>query len=241
MSLNMMTTERACLWNKPNLASAIQPLHLDKFNICSGVRFHWAYHNSIGIHINHMIFLNTYLLGVFIFCGSVVQLLVNICLSMIPGEKDKMICQVLVVISLALLVLAYGSYVVLLAISFKKYIRSECPEKTSKKSIVGLLTYMIFVILLTVLAFVCVDALESSPTNSIINCSIGFSIILGSFGVQLLGHWCFEYFNAKPDLWHGFVAAPVLEWISFLHRCGSMQELDPIWKEVLEIRERNLM
>ena len=69
----------------------------------------------------------------------------------------------------------------------------------------------------------------------------GLAIVLGSFMLQLLGHCLHERFQAPLSLLHGFVAAPPLEWISFLLRCGFAGGVhDPvfggIWEEVASAR-----
>ena len=51
------------------------------------------------------------------------------------------------------------------------------------------------------------------------------SVVLFSFSAQLLGHYFFETIHAKPNLFHGFVAAPTLEYVSFLLRHGFMPRL----------------
>ena len=68
---------------------------------------------------------------------------------------------------------------------------------------------------------------------------ISLAVIILSFSFQLIGHFYCEKFIAKPDLWHGFVAAPILEWVSFLFRVNLLPELADVWEEVTEIREKN--
>merc|ERR1711924_411189 len=52
----------------------------------------------------------------------------------------------------------------------------------------------------------------------IVCCALG--IIFSSLVLQLSGHWVHEVFNAPPSLMHGFVSAPILEYISLLWRLG---------------------
>lgn len=49
---------------------------------------------------------------------------------------------------------------------------------------------------------------------------IGLGVVLVSFVLQLIGHAVHEEFNAQPLLKHGFVSAPVLEYVSFVFRLG---------------------
>jgi hypothetical protein len=71
----------------------------------------------------------------------------------------------------------------------------------------------------------------------------GLLTVLASFLAQLAGHAMYEDFKAPPALSHGFVAAPPLEWISFLLRCwevdGKAEELlglQGVWEETRELR-----
>lgn len=68
-------------------------------------------------------------------------------------------------------------------------------------------------------AFLLERELESYEfTNNWILCMAGLTIILFSFGCQLLGHYFHEEFVAPPNLCHGFIAAPALEIQSLLVR-----------------------
>ena len=42
-----------------------------EFGGASAARYHYTYHYSVGIHVNHMIFLNTYLLGWFLMMACI--------------------------------------------------------------------------------------------------------------------------------------------------------------------------
>jgi uncharacterized membrane protein YGL010W len=58
-------------------------------------------------------------------------------------------------------------------------------------------------------------------------------IVFGSIAMQLLGHWLFEDFQAPPDIVHGLIAAPVLEFSGFFYR---LQPNLPIWIHVEKAR-----
>eukprot|EP00418_Pyrodinium_bahamense_P002207 CAMPEP_0179016230 /NCGR_PEP_ID=MMETSP0796-20121207/3206_1 /TAXON_ID=73915 /ORGANISM="Pyrodinium bahamense, Strain pbaha01" /LENGTH=109 /DNA_ID=CAMNT_0020711901 /DNA_START=492 /DNA_END=821 /DNA_ORIENTATION=+ len=51
----------------------------------------------------------------------------------------------------------------------------------------------------------------------------GFSVMLGSFLVQLVGHAAWEEFSAPINLVHGSVTAGNLEWLSALLRLGLLR------------------
>lgn len=66
----------------------------------------------------------------------------------------------------------------------------------------------------------------------------GLGLVLGSFCAQLLGHALCERFEAPPHLFHGFVAAPVLESLSLQMRLGWMAALrTEVYAEVDRIRD----
>ena len=66
---------------------------------------------------------------------------------------------------------------------------------------------------------------------------VGTGIVLTSFTAQLLGHALHERFQAPPLLMHGFVAAPVLEFVSLLFRLGALPELyAEVLAEVASVR-----
>lgn len=84
--------------------------------------------------------------------------------------------------------------------------------------------YCLFVSLLATGAWFLREALARSlqPWQVLL---IGLGIILASFTVQLYGHAKYEEFEAPPNLWHGFVAAPILEYASLLFRLGALTEM----------------
>ena len=55
--------------------------------------------------------------------------------------------------------------------------------------------------------------------------------------MQILGHCMFEEFHSPPNLLHGFVAAPLLEFVSLVFRLGFLAELRvEVDREVEKIR-----
>lgn len=54
-------------------------------------------------------------------------------------------------------------------------------------------------------------------------------VIPVSLILQLLGHWIFEDYQAPPSLIHGFIAAPILEWLALVKR---FQYNHHLWREV---------
>ena len=161
------------------------------------VFYHLMFHHTTSLHINHMIFLHTFLFGALL-CSS-----------------TNFISLVLV----ASIFILYASIIIR-------------PLKFTAVYIFGIL-------LLTVTAFyleVYVSSTYAWKKWSIAVC--GVSVILISFFCQLLGHTLYEEFIAPPNLIHGFLAAPILEFQCFLHRwnLGDTSEYLSIMEEVKQGR-----
>lgn len=54
--------------------------------------------------------------------------------------------------------------------------------------------------------------------------ALGFGLIIASFMCQLVGHARYEKYSAPPHLFHGFVAAPILEFVSLVFRLGGLKD-----------------
>jgi hypothetical protein len=77
---------------------------------------------------------------------------------------------------------------------------------------------------------------------------IGFGFWFMSFMLQLTGHAIFEEFEAPMLPWHGFVAAPILEWCCFCYRIGMacnyktwpvyLPDPKALWAYVDDIRQK---
>ena len=66
---------------------------------------------------------------------------------------------------------------------------------------------------------------------------VDLGIVLGSFVMQILGHCMFEEFHSPPNLAHGFIAAPLLEFVSLVFRLGFLHDLRvEVDREVEKIR-----
>eukprot|EP01123_Difflugia_compressa_P004501 TRINITY_DN15931_c0_g1_i1.p1 TRINITY_DN15931_c0_g1~~TRINITY_DN15931_c0_g1_i1.p1 ORF type:complete len:137 (-),score=8.25 TRINITY_DN15931_c0_g1_i1:10-369(-) len=64
---------------------------------------------------------------------------------------------------------------------------------------------------------------------------LGYVILI--FGLQLIGHWLHEDFESPIFPWHGFVAAPPLEYMALLHRIFR-NKYEQVWKEVEDMRRQ---
>ena len=66
---------------------------------------------------------------------------------------------------------------------------------------------------------------------------LGLGTVLASFTFQLVGHALHEDFSAPPLLFHGFVAAPLLEYMSLVFRIGGLPTLRAdVFRAVEKIR-----
>jgi hypothetical protein len=176
------------------------------------MRYHWAYHWTLSLHLNHMIFLNTYLFSVFLVAAS-------------SGYWQVP----------AALAAAYSLYVVVLA----RWVGAPYVV------LVGLLASGAWLLRLALAG----DFVEARPPLALAGSGVrlepwqillvGVGAMLGSFICQLVGHARTELLIAKPHLFHGFVAAPALEWVSFLYRCGASRPpcLNEVWGEVAIIQK----
>ncbi|KAL6074435.1 hypothetical protein QOT17_004160 [Balamuthia mandrillaris] len=161
--------------------------------------FHYFFHHSWQLHLNHLLFLHTHLLGVMLMASS------------LPPEYEQ-VALVLLCIVVAFLI----AYCVLL---------------TRPMFLYGL-SYSVLVLLpLAGAAWSLEQTLlygwhhQHDPAFGhrwYFLTLVGFGMMMTSFTLQVIGHFCFEEFQAKPNLAHGFIAAPVLEYVSMwlrLSRC----------------------
>lgn len=161
------------------------------------IAYHLLFHSSLGIQINHLIFLHTYLLGVFILSSCD---WITFFLSMSPFMLY------------ASLIIRPWHYCVL---------------------------YNLFILIIaTVGMWINLYLLGSVYLWETV--VISLVIILFSFICQLVGHYLFEKIQAPPSLLHGFIAAPILEFQSFLMRMNVVDDeryYDSIRDDVKRKRE----
>ena len=76
------------------------------------------------------------------------------------------------------------------------------------------------------------------PPYALVLVSLG--VVFVSFICLLVGHRMHEEFQAPPLFFHGFIAAPALEWITFLYRVGLSRPegLESLEREVRDLRRR---
>jgi uncharacterized membrane protein YGL010W len=152
--------------------------------------YHRTFHHTFALHINHLIFLNSYLFGVSLLLNTISPY------AVIPVFA------------------AYSLYAMNLMSS-----RSHFQEVLT-----GAL-YICIVGCIAVGAYFCNEHLMTELGKTWKKIMVDVGIILGSFMMQILGHCLFEEFHAPPDLIHGFVAAPLLEFVSLVFRLGFLRDL----------------
>mmetsp|Transcript_9626 Transcript_9626/g.14489 ORF Transcript_9626/g.14489 Transcript_9626/m.14489 type:complete len:197 (+) Transcript_9626:3-593(+) len=154
-----------------------------KFNpLCrrSALCYHVVFHYSIEIQINHLIFLHTYILGLFMVacCGGFIAVL---------GVMFPLVIYSLIVI----------------------------------RPLVCFIMYVTWLCGLAILGYILDDILRDVfLLNSWQLLLSGVGVVLISFACQLLGHYYHEEYAAPPNLIHGFIAAPILEYQLLLMRVG---------------------
>jgi hypothetical protein len=173
--------------------------------------YHLVYHHSLGIHVNHLAFLNAYLLAV---------------LTLLDGADALLRLPVLLPAGIRVLPAA------LVAAVWAYALRLGGVRSAPYCVFVGALGQVATAGLLQSLLGYTRDDAPGVSTGA------GFGFMLAAFLCQLAGHALFEVFQAPPSLIHGFFAAPVLEWLALLGRLGLMPELvmQDVWRRVKAIR-----
>ena len=156
----------------------------DRLSLRSSMVYHLTYHHSLALHINHLVFLNTYLFGVWLLLSAV-----------------HPVCCWVAISGYTLYSLRVAGWA--LGLPF------------------GLLQGASGYGAIAVHA----GALVAWRWTTYEVAGLGFSLVIGSFLAQLAGHAASEAFVAPPHLFHGLVAAPLLEWVSLGFRLGALPVL----------------
>lgn len=166
-------------------------LSFDPFDLKSSMVYHCIYHHSLALHLNHLVFLNTYIIGMLVtssgLCGTL-------------SDDDHGQCSVWTMVVL------FDTYALVLTRGVA-------------------LPYAAMVGGFGVLAMMLSNTVHAYYHSHVYVILVGLGIMLCSFAAQLLGHRYFERFAAPPHLFHGFVAAPLLEYSSLLFRLGLLPGL----------------
>jgi hypothetical protein len=169
-----------------------QPLDRER-----ALRYHLMFHHSLALHINHMIFLHTFLFGV-------------------------LLCSSLNAAALISVTAAYTLYASIIIRPAKFYF-----------------IYILVPGILALSAVICEDYISTKfSTQKWLVGAAGSAIILSSFAFQLMGHALHEELFAPPNIFHGFLAAPILEFQCFIFRMRYVDasEYDSIMEVVNKSR-----
>lgn len=193
-------TRRLCICSKP----VTEVTQFSPWTLHEAMLYHRIYHYSFGLHVNHLVLLNSYMFGMFLLLASL-------------GYSS------LVVASLG----CYALYVVALCLDYKYTMMLVLP-------------YLVFLCCLAHGAWSVQEYLSKHGSlERWLIASSALGIVFSSFALQLIGHWLHEVFNAPPSLMHGFISAPVLEYVSLMWRLGfDAEESSGVLRKVEEIRER---
>jgi hypothetical protein len=177
--------------------------------------YHLTYHSTIGLHINHLLFLHGYLFGVFLACAC-------------AGPPTSLVSAVAVSLPGSLLV----GYSELLGGRVRPSAATSC--LISRVLLCGAQP------LITVLIGTLAWWVAGYPLGHVSRITLGLSGLGGALVcliAQVIGHFIFEPITAGPNLFHGFVAAVVLEWFALVVRLGgaSLVGLDGVWEEAARL------
>jgi hypothetical protein len=200
-----------CLCDKPKTSVvAFRPFHLRE-----AIVYHLVYHYSLGLHINHLIFLHTYGIGVGLTTLAI-------------GNASYFYAPSWVVLAF------YTLYIMLLG---KKI------GVAYVVCVVSAQVYAIFLLKASIEGVWTANAMVSSLSLQAFFGGTGIAVVFASFMFQLVGHCVHERFGAPPNLLHGTVCAPFLEFVSLCLRAGLVDTLKEsnveeknvffsIWEEV---------
>ena len=187
----------------------------------SAVLYHLVYHRSLGIALNHLCFLHTYLFGVLLLAAAP------------PGAGGIALCTaaiVCVVVSVVIGGLRLGvvhGVLVTLPLAAAAWCTALALSSHGDRAL-----------------FVAARATATTtrllaPADDWVDAAVvlGTSIVLVllSFALQLIGHCVHERFEAAPQPLHGLIAAPLLEFACIFVRSGAW-DLEGVLAEADELR-----
>ena len=190
--------------------------------------YHLTYHFSISLHINHLCFLQSYLLAAF-------TVLHSFGLA-VGSDTVATVLPVALGLALAAYTVRLGGF--LCAVPY-------C-------AVIGGIVYSATEFAAPFFASHPMGAVggdgngDDKQVGSAAAVALGgLALMLSSFMVQLAGHAAFEVYQSPLDLMHGFFAAPPLEWLALLARVERLVQrplflpdsvTQDVWKRVAELR-----
>ena len=201
--IHQPATSKATLFGKsvPNYETFL----LCKHSWFQCIRYHLIYHYTLSLHVNHMLLLHTYQLGLLLFVSAIS--FVGVKHDSSSGINDYSHYYPLYI---------FSGFLCIFEIIF-----SRC-------TLYGWSHVILVLLPLTILAQYLFNGILQQWN---LYCGIIASLvtILSSLILQVIGHASFEEFQAPPAISHGFLAAPVLEWACFWLRIFPNNE---IWDDV---------
>jgi hypothetical protein len=177
---------------------------VDWTDLKSSVTYHLIYHRSLSLHVNHLVFLNSYMFGAFlvlaalhptVLLGALAVFVVYV--GVLTRTARWYICA-----SCAVLPLATASLVLISTASCRHdYSSALCFAGPSWS----------FALLLDPSSYTGYPPVLSSLVA-------GLLVVLASFAFQLLGHRLLESLVSPPIVFHGMVSALPLEIVSLFLR-----------------------
>jgi hypothetical protein len=203
----------------PRLEHAPPGMEFDPLNFEKALVYHLVYHNSVGIQINHLLLLPAYLLGLLLFCSALSPYLLLAVTSLFSLHGLK------------------------LSVSFGLFFSAV---------ILFPVSYLALLLRLSLNASPLLSELSSSPSphvalltgdaNAEPSLVVGFGILFSSLLLQVAGHHVLEDLQPTPNLAHGLLLAPFLEYtlvaMKLLRRIGVYDKPPRIFEEAENVRAR---
>lgn len=182
------------------------------WNLEEALIYHLTFHWTRGIQWNHLFFLHTFLFSIFMLAASLPGL------PVLYGWGWVDVSISLPVIATALCL----RYIVFSLVGFR------CGAVSPTVFLLPSLAYCVVVVApLACGAGLCSAYLRElfSGAAELAPCALALVGVLLSFFAQLAGHASEEKWQAAPYLLHGFVDAPILEWLCTWHGVRALAAL----------------
>lgn len=191
----------------------VAPVGLQWLDLRSAMIYHLTYHSTRSLHINHLIFLHGYMLAVFVACA---------CASR-PGS-----------VASAVAVGVPASIVV----AYSELLGGKIVARIPAASGILLCGFQPLITICLAAAAWWIAGYPLAGVSRVVLGASALGVSVGCLIAQVIGHKLNEPVMASPNLFHGFIAAVVLEWFSLVIRLGGASAigLDGVWAEAARVR-----
>jgi hypothetical protein len=203
----------------PRLEHTPPGMEFDPLNFEVALVYHLVYHNSVGIQINHLLLLPAYLLGLLLFCS---------------GLSTYLLLAVTLLFSLHGLKLSasfglFFSVVILFPVAFLALLLRLSLDSSP----------LLFELSSAPSPHMTLLTGDAIAEPSLV---VGFGILFSSLLLQVAGHHVFEDLQPTPNLAHGLLLAPFLEYalvaMKLLRTIGVYEKAPRVFEEAENARAR---